>query len=416
MGIELIDVAALAAPQAKHADNYPPSAAARWLSCPASPTVVKLYDNDESDASLKGDTAHDLLENGILFGIRPDTDDPDMDLNIMGVLAWVNAQREAYGKECKVFAECKYDIPETGEWGTADVTFVSPQLLHIADYKNGFVPVEVDKNAQMLTYLLGAIAKHGERKHYRITILQPNYDHRDGPYRTMEVSHELVEWFRNEIKYSMQHPDEFKAGKHCKKTYCPHRGSCESFMAFARTDARAAFWPHDVHALDDVQLSQALDHSDTLQGLRDELRKEAMRRIMHNDKQIPDYKVVKSRVDRSFAGDAGKAACYLALLQMGYTEQDLCERTALKVGDITVYEQKPLTVAGVERMVKQKYKIFGQGKWKEVWEQYFAPHVRTFSGSLTLTRTTDGRPSHSRGSEFGALKELPAQQQVGQVI
>lgn len=373
-----------------HAKNRPPSAAARWLSCPASVTVTQLYPNDESDASLKGEQAHKLLENGIIFGIKPDTDDPDTDLNIMGVLEWLQERKLEYGKDCQVFAERQYDIPETGEFGTCDITLVSPNTLHIADYKNGYVPVEVDMNAQMLTYLLGAIAKFGERKNYYITVLQPNYHHTNGPYRTMKVSAEQVDWFRAEVKYAVNNTDEFKAGKHCKKTYCPHRASCQTFHAWARTDARLAWWPSDLNALDDVQLAQALDHADTLQGLRDELRKEAMRRMIQQDRQIEGYKIVKSRQDRAFADDKAREHVFATCRELGAADTDL-------------YSQKPESVAGVERYFKQRFKSFGRGAWKDAWNNQVKEHIREFSGSLTLERASDGRPAHSRGSEFGAL-------------
>ncbi len=373
-----------------HAKNRPPSAAARWLSCPASTLIVQLYDSDESDASLKGDLAHSLLENALRYGFRPDCDDPDVVLNIHGVLEWVKETRMEYGKDCELYAERKYDIPETGEYGTCDITFVTPNTLHIADYKNGYVPVDVDMNAQMMVYLLGAIAAFGERRHYKITVLQPNYNHRDGPYRTVEVSHEEVDWFRNEVRYSMNNPDEFKAGKHCKKTYCPHRASCTTFHSWARTDARLAWWPSDLNALDDVQLAQALDHAETIQGIRDELRKEAMRRIMQQNREIAGYKIVKSRTDRSFAGEAAREAVFDVCRQLGATDDDLAKKT-------------PESVAGVERFFKAKYKHFGQGKWRQAWDMQVAQHVRDFSGSLTLDKAIDGRPAHIRGGEFGAL-------------
>lgn len=398
--------AVLAAPARKaHAKSRPPSAASRWLSCPASVVVVPLYPNDESDASVKGDKAHDLLDTSLKFGIKPDTDDPDMDMNVIDATEWVHARRAEYGDKCRLYVEEQLDIPETGEFGTADIQFVTPSVLHIADFKNGYVPVEIFLNAQMMTYLLGAIAKHGERKTYRITVLQPNYNHRDGPYRTMDVTHDQVEWFREEVLRSVNADDEdFRAGKHCKKTYCPHRGSCLTFQSYARTELANAYFPGEINGMDDVQLSQALDHAEILQGLRDELRKEGLRRIANQDRKIPGFKVVKARSQRSFAGDAGREGCFKALVDLGYNVGDLVERKAITTIDgAAVYEQVPLTVAGVERLVKQKCKPFGNGKWKEVWDEHFRPHVRDFSGSLTLERETDGRPAHSRGSEFGAL-------------
>ena len=400
-----------------HAKYRAPSAAHRWLSCHASAFIVPQYPNEESEASLKGTLAHDLLDNGITFGIQPDTDDPDMDLNVRDVLKWVKDTVKSYGPGTKVYAEQQFDIPQTGEIGTGDVTIVSPKVLHIGDYKDGYVPVNVKMNPQLLLYLLGAIAKYGQRSKYLISVFQPNYDHVDGPIRTFEVSAENLEWFEIEVKSAMAEgaEDRFAAGAHCKATYCPHRGACVTFMAWARTDASKAWFPGEQNGLDHVQLAQALDHSDTLQGIRDELRKEAMRRIMQQDAEIPGYKVCKSRVNREFKGDEGRAACYIALLQMGYTEGDLVHKEPLQVGGVTLYEQKALTVPDVERMVKQQYKNFGRGKWKEVWDEYIQPHIRTESGSLTLTRAIDGRPAHTRGSEFGPITPPAQVGQVGQV-
>lgn len=385
-----------------HAKYRPPSAAARWLSCGASTIIVDLYDHDESDHSIKGNLAHRLLEDGIRFGLDPECDDPDMYLNIRGVLNWVKETRAEYGKGCEVFAEQEYDIEETGEHGTCDITFVSPRVLHVADYKDGYVPVDEKMNPQMLCYLLGAIKKYGERATYRMTILQPNYPHRDGPYRTVEVTNEEIEWFRREVKYAMDNPDEFKAGKHCKKTYCPHRASCQTFHAWARTDARVAWWPSDLNALDDMQLAQALDHADVIHGLRDELRKEAMRRMLNQDRMIPGYKIVKSRADRAFAGEEAREIVFNVARELGATDDDL-------------YSRKPETVAGVERFFKQKYKHFGNGAWKKAWDAQVQQYIRDFSGSLTLERDIDGRPAHTRGSEFGQL-EAPAKIDGVQVI
>lgn len=386
--------------QLAHAKTRPPSAAHRWLSCAASVTVMPLYPNTESEAALKGTRDHNALEVGILFGIAPDTGDIDSDYAVMGALEWVAETKASYGKDCKVYAEKRYDIPQTGEFGTCDVTFVTPSALHIADYKGGYVPVDVEMNPQLMIYLLGAIAEFGERKHYKVSVLQPGYLHRDGPWRTWEVSQADLEWLEGEIKYSMANEHEFKAGKHCKKTYCLHRASCVEFHTYARTEAHKAWWPSDVHALDDVQLAQALDHADVIHGIRDELRKEAIRRMMQQDRKIPGYKMVKSREQRSFKDEAAREAAFNLCRELGATDEQL-------------YEKKPESVAGIERFIKAKFKSFGQGKWATVWEQNFKDHLRDFSSSLTLEKAIDGRPAHTRGAEFGSL--MQPQPQVDEV-
>lgn len=404
------------APVLAHAKSRPPSSAERWINCTASVTVVPLYPNDSSAQSEKGDLAHQLLEGGIRFGVEPDTADPDMDMNIMAVLAWVKERKAEYGLECQVFAEQRYDIIETGEFGTCDITMVSPAVLHIADYKNGYVLT--DAREQMLTYLLGAIALYGTRALYRITVLQPNHNHRDGPYRTVDITPAEVEAFRARVLHAVN-DNTFKAGVHCKKSYCPHRGACVTFLEWCKTEGQDAYYSHEVNAMSDDQLAQALDHADTLHGIRDEYRKETMRRISQHDRKVPGYKLVKSRTNRDFAGEAAREQAHLALIAIGYNLDDLYEKKPFKVGAMTLYEHTALTVAGMERLVKQKYKAFGSGKWKKIWDEHFRPHIREYSGSLTLERETDGRPAHTRGNEFGSL--MPPQQveqvpQVGKVI
>lgn len=387
--------------QQLHAKYRPPSSAARWLSCPASAGVAYKYDNSESEASLNGTLAHNLLDMYLTFGVKPDTDDPDMDLNVIDAGDWAKQKRDDMGAD--LYVEQKLDIPATGEFGTSDIVLVSDSTLHIADYKNGYVPVDVVRNAQMLTYLSGAIAKYGEKKKYFVTVIQPNYNHIDGPIRTWEVTESDLEWFNSELKYSMTNAQTFAAGDHCKKTYCPHRGNCKTFTDWAKNNGADAWYPHEVNALNDEQLAEALDHADVLHGIRDELRKQAIVRIMQHGKEIPGYKCVKSRSQRDFAGDEGREACYKSLLEMGYEPNELVEKTPIQVGSATIHQQTILSVAGVERMVKQKYKSFGRGKWKGIWDDLMQPHIRDFSGSITLERAIDGRPGRGPGSEFDVI-------------
>jgi hypothetical protein len=387
-----------------HAKRRPPSAAERWGSCPGSSVACQLYPNEESEASTKGDYAHDVLESCILFGItEPATEYEDLNENLTLALEWVAQTRAAYGPQCKVFAEEQYDIPETGEFGTADITFVSPEVLHIGDYKNGYVVVDVHGNKQMYTYLLGAIARHGSRGKYYISVLQPNASHIDGPIRTVEVTQADLDAWRAQIAWSIANEHVFVAGKHCKKSYCAHRGNCATFLEYAQTECADAWHPSEVNAISDEQLAAALDHADILQGLRDELRKAAMYRLMQQDRQIAGYKVVKGRRDREFKSENAVKNVL---------------REVLNVPETEMHGPAPFhSVKGIEDLVKayaRKHNL-GRGKWRQVWDNHIADHVRENVSGLTLERATDARPAHRRGSEFGALS-TPNSQQNGIVI
>jgi hypothetical protein len=385
-------------PDKAHAKKRPPSSATRWLNCPASVLTSQLYENDDSAASEKGDFAHDLLETCVLFGIQPDSEFEDVNEAVLLTLEWIVQERAKLGPQCKVYAEQVFQIVETGEFGTGDITFVSPSVLHIADYKNGYVLVDHVLNDQMLTYLLGAIAKYGERDEYYITVIQPNASHLEGPIRTYPVTKADVARFRERIAYSIANEHEYVAGKHCKKTYCDHRGNCTTFLAWAEHNAADAWFPHDVNALTDEQLAAALDHAEVLHGLRDELRKAAMGRILQTDRKIAGYKVTKGRTNREYIPNAENAVKRTLREVFGYT-------------DAQIHTQSFLSVKGVEDLIKQwsRKHGLGRGKWQEVWSNHLSDYVRENAGGLTLERATDARPAHKRGSEFGAIS-TPSQQ------
>jgi hypothetical protein len=311
----------------------------------------------------------------------------------MFTLEKVNELVAQYGPKCKVYGEQTLDIPETGEFGTTDVCLVTDTLIHIIDHKNGYVPVDIYLNPQLLLYLCGAIAKYGERKHYRISISQPNYVHADGMFRSMDISQEQLDWFRNEVAVAMSR-DDIIAGKHCKTTYCPHRGSCETFLYWSVENLKLAWFPGELNGMSDLALADALEQSEILQGYRDSLRGEALRRILHQDKEIPGYKVVKAKRDRAFADDKAREAVFQALQAEG-------------VPPSAMYDQEPVSVAGVERIVKGLYKPQGRSAWQEPFDRIVGPHLAPSNQSLTLEKAIDGRRSHKRGSEFGALKAPP---------
>lgn len=376
-----------------HAKLYPPSDAKRWLSCHGSVDVVHLYPREDDEAHVvaagkKGDAEHDMFENYVLFGVMPDSGNPDSDEAVMLAIDWIAEQRRLHAGRATIHAEQRLDIPETGEFGTADIVIETTQLLHLADYKGGYVPVEVRMNAQMMVYLLGAIAKYGERKTYKITIIQPNYHHIDGPIRTFDVSQDDVDWFRTEVLTAVK-SRRFAAGDHCKRSYCPHRGACATFLKWAQTDGARGWFPSEVNAIDDATLAEALDHAEILAGLRTELRKEAMRRMLQMDRRVDGYKIVKGRTDRA------------------YVDQDEAFKQARELGatDADLYEKVPVSVKGLEDFIKQYARKHNlpRGGWKGVYDNTIGNHIRTSDGGLTLERATDGRPAHRRGNEFGTL-------------
>jgi len=385
-----------------HSKTYPPSSADRYLSCPGSVDIAHLYPNDESEASIKGDHAHHVLEHSLIWGVKPFSDDPDVNEGVYVALDLVKKIRGEY-PDAEVYIEQRLAIPITGEFGTVDIVIVTKKFIWVIDYKNGYVPVYIRMNGQLMSYLTGVIAKFGERKEYKISIVQPNYPHIEGPVRTADVTQDDLLWFEAELTKAVASRD-FRAGKHCKKTYCPHRGACATFLAWAVNNASDAWFPHELNAIDDAMLAEVLDHAEVLQGHRDEARKEAMRRIINADRHIPGWKVVKSRTSREWLDDTVTIdAVWAKLKEMGAKEQDVWEYSFAS-------GQKFASVKRVEDFVKKYCQAnnLGRSAWKTMWANRFEEHVRVSAPGLSLERDIDGRPAHRRGGEFGALVQPDA--------
>lgn len=380
-----------------HAKLRPPSSSHRWLSCPGSVNVMQLYPNDPSVASQKGDVAHDLLNTAITFGVVPTHQDIDLTYSAMFAYEKVMETHDEYKAKGKVelHSEITLDIHETGEIGTTDIIFVTDTLIHIIDFKNGYVPVEINKNPQIMLYLCGAISRWGERKKYKISVIQPNYPHRDGLYRHYDVDQDTLDWFKREVQYAMMH-DHLVAGKHCKTSYCPHRGACEVFLPWAQENLKLAWSPSEFSAMTDDQLAEALDQIDTMQGWHNQLRGEALRRMTHLNRNINGFKVVRARQDRDFADATARAKVYANLEAMGVPRDALYDRT-------------PISVAGVERIVKALYKPQGRAAWVDGMEEVCPKELLLPQNhKLTVESVIDGRKPYRPGAEFTPLKVKPS--------
>jgi len=406
----------MAATAKAHAKHRPPSSAKRWLSCPATAQIMHLYPNESTEASLKGDFWHEVMEDTIRFNHVPVYAEPDVAEAMLDLLEYVQRRYSEMRGPVQIYTEVTLKIPETGEVGTVDIILVGAVEIEIIDEKSGYVPVNVRMNAQMLTYLCGALAEYGQKKKRIVTIHQPNYDHIDGSIRSYEVSDDDLEWFRGEISYSLANDGEFKAGTHCKDTYCPHRGTCAHFMDYVKNDLSLGWQTSELNAISDDDLSKALDMSDELAGWRNVLRSEGMKRIMNMDRTINGYKVVKGRKQRaildptglinSFHGQLGEE---WALKLFPTLQWAITPLVGFITGNINDQAEEILKCIGTPKHVEDVCKKYaqvhggGRGAWKRVYDQVAAPYIRETNSGLSLERAIDARPAHKRGSEFGPI-------------
>ena len=390
-----------------HAKNRPPSAAKRWLPCPFSAKVVPMYEREDTLASLKGDHEHDLMEVLATFGTLPLDCDPDAADNLQDLYDYVIKRFKEAGPSARIYIEVQLDIPETGEFGTADIIIVCDAWIEVIDYKSGYVVVKIKKNEQMMTYLSGVVARFGVRRTYRLTVHQPNFDHIDGPLRHDDVDTlDLVE-FQGRIEWSMANPDHCEAGPWCKETYCDHRGACAAFHAYTQNDLSLGWHTPELKGVSDADLSKALDAADELSGYRNELRSEAMRRIMNMDRKIDGYKVVKGRRSRIVSEARPLVQAVATTLGREWAVRlfpDLAWVPNLPIDTEEVLKHlgTPKHIEDVIKQYARQHRLPRKG-WEMLYKNVVGEYIRETANGLTLERAIDGRPAHKRGSEFGVL-------------
>lgn len=217
---------------------YAPSSAHRWMHCTASALAIsRLGEQEESEEAAKGTRAHDEIErilgglsgrgftDGVLFEAytKPvDANHPSA-YGVALVVSFVG-QLPAGSLWIEQRVRLTDDI-----WGRCDVGHWHDEsaTLTIIDYKDGFVPVEAEKNEQLRIYAAASIFTHQlPARWIRYVVVQPN-DFRPVPRvkQWIEPAESLRE-FAERAAGVPTGPLTFTAGEHCR--YCPLFGRCEA--------------------------------------------------------------------------------------------------------------------------------------------------------------------------------------------
>ena len=122
--------------------------------------------------------------------------------------------------------------------GTCDAVCYNKdtKFLHVLDYKDGRVEVEVTDNAQLLMYLSGFIQMNAldSLNHLQLCIVQPKVSHEMSS--NVVYSWDVRSFQKKVIEAINKIPNgvnDYCAGKWCK--YCPFKGSCKTYADDALT-------------------------------------------------------------------------------------------------------------------------------------------------------------------------------------
>ncbi len=334
-----------------------PSAAKRWINCPASVALIeKLPPQRAGYPAAEGTVAHSLHEeyhtgkiDGLELVARIGTivkqEGHDVEVTEEMIDSAINyhdaiqADIEAIkqqGKPKPVVHKTEAEVsaaesidPECK--GTADkIVYQKGNKLIVRDLKFGRGVVEVEDNEQMSVYAIAAMDTEAGWAFDEVELIvdQPRAKHEDGIERRWSTTPAALKEFANRAKSAAaetRNPNaELKAGPWCQSTYCPVRTKCPAVHKQAASSAMVAFsdpvpvlLPEqtksiekraaaytalrlpDVQLMTDAQVVEAFKWKEAVGGFFTAIEESLHERIMAGGK-IPGVKLVDGRSNRAW--------------------------------------------------------------------------------------------------------------------
>lgn len=365
-----------------------PSAAARWIECPASVRFVEEFprDSDDGEYAREGTAAHALAET--LAGDPPDLrrwrnhyadDVPDEDEMRGFVQVYLDYLRgvldDRPGSTLYLEQRLATGVPLC--WGISDAVIVSPEqsTIEIVDLKYGKgVPVSAIDNPQARLYGVGALDAFGAIWSFdRVvtTIVQPRLD----SISSEELSADDLRAWRDSLlpiaEAALDGSGWFSPSeKACR--WCPASGACR---AQAAAFARDSF--EDPAQLSPEELARELEQAPAIKQWLADLERHALG-VAYSGPGVPGWKVVASGGRRTFPDPEAAIA---ALTNEGYDPDEI---TA---------PRKLITLGQLEKLLGKRF------------SEVLGPYVTKTEGSPSLVRETDRRPPISATDLFEVLDD-----------
>ncbi len=337
------------------------SSAEKWLNCPGSVALEKLFPQQDTEFTKEGNIAHKLAEIKIKRAFSQISNEKyyqqrnDMEINDdmeKYTDEYVDFVTEKYRKALvysSPFLELEKKL-DFSKWvkdgfGTADVVIVYNGHIEMIDLKYGQgVKVNAENNYQLMLYALGALEEYDylyDIKSVTMTIFQPRKDN----ISTFQMSSkELYQWGESikPISETAYHETgKCTSGDHCSKGFCRAIPVCRVLSKDLEGIEESLKNPN---CLTNAEIAEILQKVDLLAKRAKSIKEYALKQALKGE-IFPGYKVVEGRKSRSF--DLSEQQIQYLLLQHGYT-------------DDVIYKKSIRTVADYEKVIGENFEeIFG---------------------------------------------------------
>lgn len=365
------------------------SGAHKWLRCTASARLEAEFPDTTSEFAREGTLAHSIAELKLRrYAIEPMSPatftrrmnklkknplyQKEMDGYTEEYLDYIKQIMLAYDIKPYIVAEKKVDfsqfVPEG--FGTADCLIMTPDALHVVDFKYGKgVPVDAKDNPQLKLYALGALSEYGllyQFKTIHIHIVQPRLKilGTDTFSRTA-----LTEWGNSVVKPKAKEafdgPGEFHPGDHCR--FCRARAQCKARSEYYAALAETAKENANPALITMAELGEYLKKAGALKKWAEDLQAYALSSCL-SGKTVPGWKAVEGRGSRVFTS----------------TDEAFKVLTDNGIDESLLYSRVPATLAQTEKIIGKK-----------VFETLLSKYVIKNPGKPTLAPESDKRKAIS---------------------
>lgn len=391
-------------PPVKHA-LLGASAASRWLACPPSARLCEDMPDSGSQYAAEGTLAHELAELKVrkMFTVMAKSayakafNKIKKDPLYNSEMDHVTDSYLDYIKDCamqfdsKPFVACEVSVDFSGYvpegFGTADCVMVGGTTMRVVDFKYGKgVPVTAEENPQMKLYAIGALAQYAMLYHIEKVVLSIAQLRLGEPDEWETTPDALYQWAAGYVKpraeLAYNGGGEPHPGEHCR--FCKAKAQCraraeanlEAIQGFSsRADTSS---PVDARLLTYPEVGRALERAKPFMKWFKDVEEYALQAALEG-KEIPGWKVVEGSSRREFDD----------------TDTVFTELQAAGVDGALLYERKPLTLSGIEKLLGKKE-----------FEDLCGNHVVKPAGKPALVPEGDRRqPYNNAISDFAGLQE-----------
>lgn len=393
-----------------------PSAAERWINCPASVFLNKDIPDEGSVYADEGTAAHTIMElagKEYFKGFEFDSIKTTLALKLAEMMtrgpqgkftitdAWADEVINCahvwlteLDKVCGGFPDYvafetrvnSVEIPNGSMSGTADCLMLVGDTLHVFDYKHGQgVPVSAENNPQLSLYGYMAYMSHIDLpvKNIELHIVQPRADNTNA-WKT-SVEH-LCTWFDEIVqpqaervisicetgKYTLEDFTVTKSG--CR--FCKAKAACPAMTREVSTELDL---PRVLTVPDSTEkLARLLDFKPVAEAYFDAVEKKVFD-LLSNGQSVPGFKLVSGRPGNRKWTDSAQAL-------------DELKKAKLKMSE---YYKTPevISPSQAEKLFKQG--VIGERKWQTLQGLITRPE-----GKPTLAAVTDKRPALKSDTDY----------------